>query len=386
MSTEAEPRIFRDRREAGQSLADALESRELNDPVVLGLPCGGMTVAFEVAEALDAPLDVLVAYRIETSERYRRGREPVAIEDRTVVVVDDGLARGATLRAALRAVRARRPRRVVLAAPFGSEEAITLLGSEADEVVCVSGGRSETGVAYVDRETSDDEVRELLGGARYEASAAADHRPAAIASPEPGAMMAGDLVVPKDPTGLVVFAHCSGSSRYSPRNHRVAAILNRTRLATLLLDLLTPQEELDRRALLDIGRAARRLLAAAAWASEQPELRVLPTGYFGAGSGAGAALWAAADASETVSAVVSRGGRPELAGPRLADVHASVLLIAGGREAEVVDVNRQALLQLRGRAQLNIFPRATQRFREPGALDEVARLAADWFNRHLAVA
>ena len=198
--------------------------------------------------------------------------------------------------------------------------------------------------------------------------------------------MAGDLVVPELATGLVVIAHCRGSSRFSPRNHHVAAILNRGRLATLLLNLLTSEEERDRPDVIDIGRAARRLVAAAGWAGEQPELGPLRIGFFGAGRGAGAALWAAADAGDTVSAVVARGGRPDLAGPRLADVRASVLLIAGGRETEFVDVNRRALLQLRGRAQLNIFPRATQRFQEPGALDEVVRLAANWFNRHLAVA
>jgi putative phosphoribosyl transferase len=195
--------------------------------------------------------------------------------------------------------------------------------------------------------------------------------------------MDGELVVPEGATGLVVLAHSSGSSRHSPRNHRVAAILNRSRLATLLLDLLTPREERDRCADGDIGWAARRLRAAAAWAGEQPELGALPIGYFGAGRGAGVALWAAADAADTVRAIVSRGGRPDLAAARLAYVRASVLLIAGGRDAEVVDLNREALLQLPGRAQLSIFPRATQRFEEPGTLDEVVRLAADWFKYHL---
>jgi len=214
----------------------------------------------------------------------------------------------------------------------------------------------------------------------------AEQHAAAIASPDPRATMAGDLVVPEYATGLIVFAHCGAGCRLSPRDRSVAAILHRSRLATLLLDLLTPQEELDRRARLDIGQAARRLLAAAAWASEQPEVGALPVGYFGAGSGAGAALWAAADAGDSVSAIVSRGGRPDLAAPRLADVRASVLLIAGGRDDEVVDLNRQALLQLRGRAQLSIFPRTTQRFEQAGALDEVVRLAVDWFKRYLAPA
>jgi nucleotide-binding universal stress UspA family protein/dienelactone hydrolase len=223
----------------------------------------------------------------------------------------------------------------------------------------------------------------VRGRTRHQSSAAAVRRPAAIACPERGATMDGELVVPEGATGLVVFAHSSGSSRHSLRNQRVAASLNRTRLATLLLDLLTPREQFDRRAGREIERAARRLRAADAWAAQQPELGAMPIGYFGAGRGAGVALWAAADAADTVSAVVSRGGRPDLAAPRLADVRASVLLIAGGRDVELVDLNRQALLQLRGRAQLSIFPRATQRFEEPGTLDDVVRLAADWFTRHL---
>jgi putative phosphoribosyl transferase len=367
MPTAAEQRVFRDRGEAGRSLAEALETRQIEDPVVLGLRRGSVPVAIAVAEALDAPLDVLTEGRAG----------PFPIEGRTAVVVDDGLASGEILCAAVRTVRARRPRRVVLALPVGSEATTASLGAEVDEVVLGAG--SENGVAYVDqREAPGDEIGELLG------EPSPVHRAAAITLPEPGARMAGDLVVPEHATGLVVFAHCSGSSRFNPRNRRVAAILHRSRLATLLLDLLTPQEELARFAGRDIACAARRLLAAAAWAGAQPELSALPVGYFGAGRGAGAALWAAADAGDGVAAIVSRGGRPDLAAPRLADVRANVLLIAGGRDDHEVDLNRQALLQLRSRAQLSIFPRATQRFDQPGALEEVVRLAADWFKRYLA--
>jgi putative phosphoribosyl transferase len=208
-------------------------------------------------------------------------------------------------------------------------------------------------------------------------------RPAAITLLGSGSPLAGDLVVPAEATALVVFAHGSGSSRHSPRNRHVAATLSRRGLATLLLDLLTPEEELDRRNIFDIPLLAGRLLAATAWAKEQPELGSLPIGYFGASTGAGAALWAAAEAGDRISAVVSRGGRPDLAAPGLADVRASVLLIVGSRDPVVVDLNRQALAQLRGEAQLAIVPGATHLFEEPGALDEVARLAGDWFARHL---
>lgn len=195
--------------------------------------------------------------------------------------------------------------------------------------------------------------------------------------------LVGDLVIPAGSTGIVVFAHGSGSSRHSPRNRHVAANLNRHGLATLLLDLLTPEEELDRRNVFDIPLLADRLLTATAWAKEQPELGGLPIGYFGASTGAAAALSAAADAGDRISAVVSRGGRPDLAAPRLPDVRASVLLVVGGRDPLVLDLNREAVAQLRCPAELKIVAGATHLFEEPGALDDVARLATDWFRRYL---
>jgi putative phosphoribosyl transferase len=443
MAARAETRVFHDRREAGRALAEAVRSRGLEKPIVFGLPRGGVPVAFEVAEVLDAPLDVLVARKIgapgnpelaigaiaeggvqvldhamigrllvshEELEhaiarardelekrvvRYRGDEPPVSLEDRIAVIVDDGLATGSTARAAVRAIRARGARRVVLAVPVGAKETVEALRREADDVVCVMAPEHlwAIGYWYLDfGQTSDAEVIELLGLARGEAPAAdrapaldpAVLRPAAIALPDSESTLAGDLAVPPDATALVVFAHGSGSSRHSPRNRHVAAQLNRGGLATLLLDLLTPEEELDRRNVFDIPLLARRLLAATAWAKEQPELGSLPIGYFGASTGAGAALWAAADAGDRIGAVVSRGGRPDLAAPRLPDVRADVLLIVGSRDPVVVDLNRQALGQMHGDAQLAIVPGATHLFEEPGALDEVARLACDWFTRRLA--
>jgi putative phosphoribosyl transferase len=309
------------------------------------------------------------------------------------VVVDDGLATGSTARAALRAIRARGARRVVLAAPVGAKETVQALRREADDIVCVIAPEHlwAIGFWYLDfGQTSDHEVVELLRLARGQASGPvapapdpAAMRPAAIAVPDTESKLTGDLAVPAGATALVVFAHGSGSSRHSPRNRHVAASLNRARLATLLLDLLTPEEELDRRNVFDIPLLAGRLLAATAWAKEQPELGSLPIGYFGASTGAGAALWAAAEAGDRIGAVVSRGGRPDLAGPRLTDVRAGVLLIVGSRDPVVMDLNRQALSQLRCEAGLAVVPGATHLFEEPGALDEVARLAADWFTRRL---
>ncbi|HYZ34613.1 MAG TPA: dienelactone hydrolase family protein [Crenalkalicoccus sp.] len=200
----------------------------------------------------------------------------------------------------------------------------------------------------------------------------------------------GDLNLPEGARGLVLFAHGSGSSRHSPRNRHVARLLNEARLATLLIDLLTMREEaVDARTAalrFDIGLLAERLVHATDWVDGNPGTRELRIGYFGASTGAGAALVAAAERPEVVGAVVSRGGRPDLAGPALARVRAPTLLIVGGNDRQVIELNRAALERLRCEKRLVIIPGATHLFEEPGALDEVARLARDWFGRHLAPA
>ena len=196
--------------------------------------------------------------------------------------------------------------------------------------------------------------------------------------------LAGHLVVPPGALGIVVFVHGSGSSRHSPRNRSVAAELNRRSIGTLLFDLLTPDEELDRANVFDIELLARRLEAVTLWLRTEPGVGTLPFGYFGASTGAGAALWAAASADADVVAVVSRGGRPDLALPRLAAVRAPTLLIVGGRDLQVLELNRAAEAALRCERRLTVVPGATHLFEEPGALDEVARLAGDWFVAHLS--
>ena len=200
--------------------------------------------------------------------------------------------------------------------------------------------------------------------------------------------LSGDLVAPPDARGIVLFAHGSGSSRLSPRNRHVAAILRQGGLATLLMDLLTRDEEaVDARTAhlrFDIGFLAGRLGAATEWLQKKPETRALPLGYFGASTGAAAALVAAAARPEAVRAIVSRGGRPDLAGSALARVQAPTLLIVGGDDYAVIEMNREALAQLTAEAKLEIVPGATHLFEEPGTLDEVARLARAWFERWLA--
>jgi pimeloyl-ACP methyl ester carboxylesterase len=200
--------------------------------------------------------------------------------------------------------------------------------------------------------------------------------------------LAGNLGLPDNPRGAVLFAHGSGSSRHMPRNRHVALLLNRARFATLLIDLLTEDEEAtDRRTghlRFDIGLLAERLEGATEWLAQHPSMRGLRLGYFGTSTGAAAALVAAAELPDLIGAVVSRGGRPDLAGSALAQVRAPTLLIVGGNDAVVIDLNRAALARLRCEKHLVIIPGATHLFEEPGALEEVARLARDWFARHLA--
>jgi dienelactone hydrolase len=200
----------------------------------------------------------------------------------------------------------------------------------------------------------------------------------------------GSLVLPEDTRAVVLFVHGSGSSRYSPRNQYVARLLNDGKLATLLIDLLTPEEEaLDARTAhlrFDIGLLAERVVAATDWLDQYPDTSNLPLGYFGASTGAAAALVGAATRPDVVGAVVSRGGRPDLAGAALPYVQAPTLLIVGGNDVEVIQLNRQAFAQLRCEKRLAIIPGASHLFEEPGALDEVALLARDWFERHLILA
>jgi dienelactone hydrolase len=197
----------------------------------------------------------------------------------------------------------------------------------------------------------------------------------------------GDLGIPAEPQGLVLFAHGSGSSRHSPRNQFVARTLERCGLATLLIDLLTPEEEgIDIRTAefrFDLEMLADRLVAIVEWLKRRAGTSSLAIGVFGASTGGGAALMAAATRPRDITAVVSRGGRPDLAGRSLAQVTAPTLLIVGGRDEPVIQMNRDAMKQMRGEVSLEIVPGATHLFEEPGMLEQVAALAGDWFIRYL---
>ncbi|MDD5082672.1 MAG: dienelactone hydrolase family protein [Dehalococcoidales bacterium] len=205
--------------------------------------------------------------------------------------------------------------------------------------------------------------------------------------PAGNAVLEGDLSIPEKARSIIVFAHGSGSSRFSPRNRYVARVLREKGMATFLLDLLTRKEEADDiqsgRFRFDIGLLASRLVETTDWLRQNTDTRDLNIGYFGASTGAAAALMAAAERAGEVTAIVSRGGRPDLAAAALGNVKTPTLLIVGGRDVPVIALNREALAKLRGVKELAIVPGATHLFEEPGALEEVARLAANWFLKYL---
>ncbi|MFD0369864.1 phosphoribosyltransferase family protein [Streptomyces sp. NPDC127114] len=416
---------FTDRTDAGRQLAALLGDLGGQDPVVLGLPRGGVPVAAEVADALGAPLDICLVRKLgvpyqpelamgaigedgvrvlneeviarggvserdlaeverreravleERARRYRGAREPADITGRTAVVVDDGFATGATALAACQVVRARGAGRIVLAVPVAPRGWRTRVGDAAEETYCVRepDGFYAIGQFYQDfSQTPDEEVVAALRLRRGEAGVDTEVR-VPLGGPEAG----GRLTVPDGATGVVLFAHGSGSSRHSPRNRAVAETLHRAGLGTLLFDLLTDTEAADRANVFDTPLLAERLTRATDWLAGRPDTKELRPGYFGASTGAAAALWAAAEPGSTVGAVVSRGGRPDLAEERLPDVTAPTLLIVGGADSLVLDLNHRAERMLRCEHQLVTIPGAGHLFEEPGALAGVGTLAAAWF-------
>ncbi len=435
---------FSDRADAGRRLGSALQYLRNESVVVLGLPRGGVPVAREVARVLRAPLDVIVIRklgvpfqpelamgaigedgvciinddtlrltgvsanelkRVEARERvelqrrarrFRGDRPQIPIEGRTVVLVDDGLATGSTARAACKVARARGAARVILAVPVAPQDWKARLGADADDFVCLEAPEMFFAVGqFYDNfaQTSDEEVLASLEQAAEEFALATGEsksgggslaRDDEVEVAAGAVRLAGHLVVPQDATGVVVFVHGSGSSRHSPRNRHVASVLNEAGLATLLFDLLTVEEEDIRANVFDIPLLAHRLNDVTRWLRNEGGLAKLSVGYFGASTGAGAALWAAAEAGAGVAAVVSRGGRPDLASPRLGDVLAPTLLIVGSRDEVVLELNRQAQSQLCCENRLVVVPGATHLFEEPGTLTTVAEIARDWFIAHFA--
>ncbi|WP_214367833.1 phosphoribosyltransferase family protein [Pseudonocardia sp. H11422] len=435
--------LFDDRIDAGRQLAGQLTHLRGQDVVVLGLPRGGVPVALQVARALGAPLDVIIVRKlgvpfqpelamgaigeegarvvdartvrlarvgrpelaaIEERERaelarrvrrYRGDRPPVPVAGRTAVLVDDGVATGASARAACLVARARGAQRVVLAVPVAPMDWTRRLNDTADELVCVATPRPFEGIGKWYRDfspTPHAEVVACLEAGRAERKTA-DPPDADPPTPDHeveihlgSVSLAGRFAVPADAAGVVVLAHDSGSSRHSPRNRAFAATLQRAGFGTLLFDLLTPDEVQHRATGSDAGLLAERITGVTRWLRAQPGAAGARIGWFGAGTGAAAALWAAAEPGADVDAVVSRGGRPDLATARLAYVRAPTLLVVGGRDVVVVDLNRRAARLLRCPRRLAVVPGASHLFEEPGTLDAAAGLAADWFAQHLATA
>jgi putative phosphoribosyl transferase len=419
--------MFSNRYDAGRRLAEGLRHLADEPVVVLGLPRGGVPVAFEIARVLNAPLDVIVVRKLGVPwhpelamgaigeegvrvldhhviaragvsdasvravdqrerevleariQRLRRGRRRVPLRGRVAVVVDDGIATGSTARAACEVARRLGAARVVLASPV-APAGTTAEELAADELVCCATPLAFQAVGNYYRDfspTTDQEVVALLGAAPAPADQTVDEE-TEIALP--GVVhLRGHLHVPAGATGVVVFAHGSGSSRLSPRNRAVAQRLQAAGLGTLLVDLLTAREEADPHNVFDIPLLGSRLTEVGRWVLARPEAESCALGYFGASTGAGAALWAAAQPGSPAAAVVSRGGRPDLAGDRLPWVKAPTLLIVGGADPVVLDLNREAQARMQCQTRLVVVPGATHLFEEPGTLDEVARLAAMWF-------
>jgi putative phosphoribosyl transferase len=427
---------FRDRTEAGEKLAQILAQKYGGQPgAVYALPRGGIAVGVPIARALNMPLDLAIARKIghplqpeyaigavtehgepvinaqavehvdrewfrseveaERQEARRRhaaytgSREPVTSTGKTAILVDDGIATGLTMRAAIQEVRQQRPAKIVVAVPVVPPETAAELTEEVDEVVAVDVPNNYLGAVgayYKDfHQVDDEEVRRLLQHAG--SSEALTEQPLvgefAVNIQLDGVSLSGDLGLMEQARGIVLFAHGSGSSRASPRNRVVARVLQRADIATLLFDLLTEDEDLIYRNRFDIAQLRRRLQGVTDWIAQQPALARLPIGYFGASTGSAAALEAAAERSD-IRAIVSRGGRPDLAMAVLPRIRAATLLIVGSNDEPVLSLNRTAYAALTTTEKdLQIVSGATHLFQEPGALERVAQLATDWFQTHL---
>ncbi len=432
--------LFRDRKEAGQRLALRLGRFAGEDPVVLALPRGGVPVAFEVAQVLGAPLDVAVVRKIgapgrpelgigavgeggarhldegmlarlglseallrpvlEAAEReverglrrYRGEQLPISLHGRTVILVDDGIATGGSMQAAIQVARLRGAAKIVLAVPVAGPDSLQKLAHDADEIVCVEVSQMlwAVGLAYEEFEqVPADTVRVML-------EAASRHRDGDLSGVvhskevkvQVGEVeLAGDLTAPQAPSGLVLFAHGSGSNRKSRRNRRVARFLQEAGMATLLFDLLSTEESktdaITAEHRFDIDLLARRMIGAVDWSAKHALLGPLKKACYGASTGAAAALAAAAERPSQVLAVVSRGGRPDLARRWLSRVRVPCLLLVGERDLPVLAIHSEVMDEIPGHTRLVVVHGAGHLFEEPGAMEEVARRSTEFLRAHL---
>ena len=414
--------IFRDRDQAARLLEQRLSRFHGARPVVLGVPRGAVPMAKIIADALDGDLDIVLVHkvgypghpefalgsvteeggvylgmgaesagldendiadsaRIEIAklaakrQLFTPHRRPVEVGGRIVIIVDDGIATGATMTAAVRSVREKGAASVIVATPVASNDAIRRLEAEGAEVVSVLVPEVFFAVSqfYEDfAQVEDEEVIQALSGHQPEVKIRSD-----------GSLLRGFLVVPDRPRGMIVFAHGSGSGRHSPRNHFVARVLQDAGFATLLVDLLTEEEMEDRSNVFDIDLLADRLNLVDDWLKTDPQLEKLPLGIFGASTGAAAAIRAEVKSDGQVAALVLRGGRPDLATESLGEVKAATLFVIGGNDEPVLSWNRKACEQMHCERDVTVIPKAGHLFEEPGALEQVAYYAARWFQKHL---
>lgn len=422
---------YRDRHHAGVVLARELSRYAERNPVVVAIPHGGVPVGAAVAHALNAELDIMIVHKLGVPghphvaagaltssgaanvnhralgsfgvspvaleraldnerlvlERHehelRSGRAAKSVAGRTVIVVDDGVATGMTLRTAVTALRARGATAIVVAVPVAAEQALEALRSEADEVVCpaVAAPFFAIGQSYEDfAPISAAFAARLLD--EHEAlapSAKATTRRRDIALQIGEVRIAATLAVPEGAGGLVVFLHGTGSNRFSPRNAFVARALERAGFATLLVDLLTAEEQAADAEVHALGNdvefLGRRAVAIVDLLELDSQLSKLPLALFGSSTGAAAALIAASRRPKLVRAIVSRGGRPDLAEQVLPSVEAPTLLMVGGGDHAVLELNRAAALRLRAPHRLEVITGATHLFGEPGSLEQASELA-----------
>ncbi|MGV3504549.1 MAG: phosphoribosyltransferase family protein [Adhaeribacter sp.] len=429
--------IYQDRIEAAQLLAQELKKTRHPNGVVLALPRGGVPLGYIIAQQLHLPLDVILIKKIghpaqpeyavgavsldsrivnpeidlpetfyetetrrlrkelqERYEKYKRGTRPIELKGKTVIIVDDGIATGYTMLAAAQLVRHAQPAKLIVAVPVASPRVLEKIGEEADEIVCLQTPRhfQAVGQFYSDfSEVSHEEVVRLLAASEKENQPSRNQDPASdnaqieegLAIPLAAAELYGDLHVPAGARGLVIFSHGSGSSRHSSRNRYVARVLEENGFATFLFDLLTEEEDAVYQTRFNIDLLTQRLTYVTQWLQNLPAVRNLPLGFFGASTGAASALGAAANLKEIIKAVVSRGGRPDLALEELPQVRAATLLLVGSLDEPVIGMNEQAYAALTGVRKLVIVPGASHLFEEPGKLEQVANLAADWFLTYL---
>lgn len=428
-------RIFHDRKHAGQLLAQRLKKYKTENILILALPRGGVPIAAEIAKFLEAPLDVLIVRKIGAPfqtelavgaiceggepiwndailyqlglepddlgrtvsvERekvssqiklFRESREFASVANKTVIVVDDGLATGATMSAAVRFLQKKTASKIILAVPVAARSSAEQFRSKVDEVVVLEERDDLNSVSqwYKDfSQVTDREVVELLKKNVEGSKKMTREIEVPLNTTNNTAKLNGDLTTFSSMKAVIVFAHGSGSSRKSVRNQQVARYLNKNGFGTFLFDLLTDLEAEDRRNVFNIEFLSNRLVSATKWLRQQPELKTIPIGFFGASTGAGAAIQAASklDDTNSIYAIVSRGGRPDLAADALKIVQTPTLLLVGGADIGVIELNQKAQSQL-SHCELSIVPGATHLFEEPGALEEVSKQAAEWFQSHL---